>query len=153
MTRIDFYVLQEGARLSRERLVCLLANKAYEQGQPLYIHASSPKEADTLDELLWTFRDISFLPHQRIRTGKEDTPGEGGAGVPILIGCGEAPLEAAKLMINLAHPPPPFIGQFERVIEVVGQAPDLRQQARERYRRYQTCGYSLNTHNLTTYHE
>lgn len=147
MTRIDFYVLEEGARLARDRLVCLLANKAYEQGQALYIHASSPGEANALDELLWTFRDTSFLPHQQIRDEgySQDTP--------ILIGYGETSPETTKLMINLAHPPPPFLSQFERIIEVVGQAPDIRQQARKRYRYYQTQGYSLNTHNITSYHE
>jgi|SRR5919106_3499477 DNA polymerase-3 subunit chi len=146
MTRIDFYVLQEGARLTREHLVCLLAHKAYDQGQSLYIHASSREEVNTLDELLWTFRDISFLPHQRIDEGLSPD-------APIVIGCGEAPPETTKLMINLAHPPPPFVSQIDRIIEVVSQAPDIRQQARERYRYYQAQGYSLNTHAITSYHE
>ncbi len=55
MIRIDFYVLQAGAHLDRERLVCRLANKAFEQGQPLYIHAAASEEAERLDDLLWTF--------------------------------------------------------------------------------------------------
>lgn len=146
MIRIDFYVLQAGARLDRERLVCLLANKAFEQGQPLYIHAAASEEVDKLDDLLWTFRDISFLPHQLLHEGY--TPA-----IPIFIGCDDAPPEAMKLMINLAHPAPSFIDRFERVIEVVDHEPDRRQQARERYRHYQNYGYSINTHNITSYHE
>jgi DNA polymerase III subunit chi len=101
MIRIDFYVLQAGARLDRERLICRLANKAFEQGQPLYIHAAASEEAERLDDLLWTFRDISFLPHQLLHEGY--TPD-----IPIFIGCGDAPPGAMKLMINLAHPAPPF---------------------------------------------
>jgi DNA polymerase-3 subunit chi len=146
MIRIDFYVLQAGAHLDRERLVCRLADKAFEQGQPLYIHAAASEEAERLDDLLWTFRDISFLPHQLLHEGY--TPD-----IPIFIGCGDAPPGAMKLMINLAHPAPSFIDQFERVIEVVGHEPDRRQQARERYRHYQNRGYSINTHNITSYHE
>jgi DNA polymerase III subunit chi len=146
MTRIDFYVLQAGAQLDRERLVCRLANKAFEQGQPLYIHTAASEEAERLDDLLWTFRDISFLPHQLLREGY--TPD-----IPIFIGCGDAPPGAMKLMINLAHPAPSSIDGFERVIEIVGQEPDLRQQARERYRHYQNRGYSINTHTITSYHE
>jgi DNA polymerase-3 subunit chi len=146
MIRIDFYVLQAGAHLDRERLVCRLANKAFEQSQPLYIHAAASEEAERLDDLLWTFRDISFLPHQLLHEGY--TPD-----IPIFIGCGDTPPEAMKLMINLAHPAPSFIDRFERVIEVVGHEPDRRQQARERYRHYQNHGYSINTHNITSYHE
>jgi DNA polymerase-3 subunit chi len=146
MIRIDFYVLQAGAHLDRERLVCLLANKAFQQGQPLYIHTAASEEAERLDDLLWTFRDISFLPHQLLHEGY--TPD-----IPIFIGCGDAPPEAMKLMINLAHPAPPFIDQFERIIEVVGHEPERRQQARERYRHYQNRGCSINTHNITSYHE
>jgi DNA polymerase III subunit chi len=146
MIRIDFYVLQAGAHLDRERLVCRLANKAFEQGQPLYIHAAASEEAERLDDLLWTFRDISFLPHQLLHEGYIPD-------VPIFIGCGDAPPEAVKLMINLAHPAPSFLDRFERVIEVVGHEPDRRQQARERYRYYQNRDCSINTHNITFYHE
>src|ERR671924_172068 len=123
MIRIDFYVLQAGAHLDRDRLVCRLGDRAFEQGQPLYIHAATSEEAERLDDLLWTFRDISFLPHQLLREGY--TPD-----IPIFIGCGDAPLGAMKLMINLAPPAPSFIDRLERVIEVVGYEPDRRQQAR-----------------------
>ena len=32
----------------------------------VHIHAASRADAERLDELLWTFRDGSFVPHERI---------------------------------------------------------------------------------------
>jgi DNA polymerase-3 subunit chi len=145
MTQVDFYVLKEGARLNREHLVCVLASKAFMRDQRLYIHASTPHQVDMLDDLLWTFKDISFLPHQMLREGYT-------ADTPILIGCDEAPPEEIKLMINMAHSTPPFFSRFERMIEVVSQEPEIRQQARQRYRYYQDCGCPLNLHEITSFH-
>ena len=141
MTQVDFYVLQEGNRLNRERLACVLAEKAYTKGQRLYIHAGSESQAGLLDELLWTFKDISFLPHAI------SIAPEGGI-TPILIGWEGAPPEAFRLMINLAHPIPDFFGRFERVIEIVDQDPDARRLSRERYRDYQGRGCVLHTHDI-----
>jgi DNA polymerase-3 subunit chi len=141
MTQVDFYVLQEGNRLNRERLACVLAEKAFTKGQRLYIHASSESQAGVLDELLWTFKDISFLPHSinSVPDGEE---------TPILIGWEAAPPEAFPVMINLAHPFPDFLDRFERVIEVVDQDPETRRLARERYRDYQDRGCELIKHDI-----
>jgi len=141
MTQVDFYVLQEGSRMNCERLVCVLTEKAFAKGQHLYIHAASESQAGLLDEMLWTFKDISFLPH-----ALNPSPDEGN--LPILIGWAEAPPETFPLMINLAHPSPDFVDRFERVIEVVDPDPETRRLARERYRDYQSRGCTLQTHEI-----
>lgn len=144
MTRVDFYVLGAGATLDRERLVCRIAGKALSQGQRLHIHAASQRQADTIDELLWTFKDVSFLPHQQVREVYDPE-------TPISIGCEGLPPGRAEVMINMAHPVPDFVSRYERVIEVVDQNPETRQRARERYRRYQDLGYPLDTHDITSF--
>ncbi len=144
--RVDFYVLAAGARLTRERLICRLAAKAYAHGQRVYIHAGTNEEAVLLDDLLWTFEDIGFLPHERAENGPDpDTP--------ILVGCAGTPPEAAPVLINhvlinTAHPVPDFAERFERVIEVVDQDAERLKRSRQRYRDYQARGYSPHKHDI-----
>ncbi len=62
MTQVDFYILKSDAG-NRHGFACRLADKVYEQGRRIYIHAGSQAEAELLDRLLWTFRENSFIPH------------------------------------------------------------------------------------------
>lgn len=147
MTRVDFYVLGANPGQSCEQVLCTLAGKAWRKGHRIYIHAPSADEARALDELLWTWRDISFLPHARV--GDPLAPES-----PILVGEGDsAPADAGDdVMINLAHPVPSFFSRFERVVEIVGGDDAARGKARERYRFYRDRGYTLNTHEVGTDH-
>ena len=147
MTRVDFYILGPNAGEGREQFLCTLAGKAWRKGHRVYIHTGSGDHAQNIDELLWTWRDISFLPHARVG---DPLAGE----TPILVGEGEsAPAESGDdVMINLAHPVPPFFSRFERVVEIVGGDAAARSAARERYRFYRDRGYTLNTHEVGTNH-
>ena len=51
-------------------------------------------------------------------------------------------------MINLDLEVPDFIGRFERVLEIVVQAPAIRDPLRESWKRYKHFGYELNRHEL-----
>ena len=62
MTKVDFYLLGEGAD-SRERIACRLAEKAWRLGNRVYVLAPDQAAAQALDELLWTFSQGSFVPH------------------------------------------------------------------------------------------
>lgn len=140
MTCVDFYVLEEGAGFTRDRVLCALVGKAFAQGQRVYIHAGSESEAEKLDALLWTFKDVSFLPHQRA----EATPDPE---TPILIGASAEP-RCGGLMINMSAAMPPGVGEFERVIEVVDADPDMRRASRERWRDYEAQGYATRIERL-----
>ncbi len=136
MTQIDFYILNDTAG---DRFVCKLAAKAWRQNHRIYIHTGSELQAKAIDDLLWTFRDISFVPHARV---DDDLQPE----TPILVGCGEPSPGFGEILINLAHPAPEFFTCYQRVLEVVDG--DGRQQARARYRYYQERGYSPSTHQI-----
>ena len=141
MTRVDFYVLGENVRGGVGATVCRLAAKAYEQGHRVFIAAASDEEATQLDTMLWTFRDVAFVPHAR---HVDAHPPE----APVLIGCGDPPGDHADVMINLSHPVPAVFSRFERVVEIVPNEPAGRDAARGRYRFYQERGYSLDSHKL-----
>ena len=141
MTRVDFYIVGPHNRSSVELVACRLTAKAFEQGQGVFLMVESDAAAERLDDLLWTFRDISFVPHQRL--GEERWPD-----TRIVVGAGEPPPTITEVMINLRHPVSPVFSRFDRVIEIVPSDPAHRDAGRARYRYYQERGYALNTRDL-----
>lgn len=143
MTRIDFYVLESDNPLARARTACRLAEKAYGQGLKIYIHTGSEAASRSLDDLLWTFRAGSFLPHALSSdlAREAELP-------PILIGHSPEPAGHSDVLINLAGSVPLFFGRFERVAEVIDQDQADLAQARERYKFYRERGYTLHSHRL-----
>lgn len=141
MTRVDFYVLPNADSAQRSLLACRLAEKAYSQGLKVYIHTSSDGESQQLDELLWTFRQGSFLPHAVHTEANAEPPA-------ILLGHAHEPFTHTDVLINLGTEIPLFFGRFARVAELVDQRPELLAQSRERFRFYRERGYDPNTHQL-----
>jgi DNA polymerase-3 subunit chi len=141
MTRVDFYILQDSRADARHELTCKLAEKAYKQGHKVYINTASNQQLKLLDELLWTFRDGSFLPHDCYHAGDTDDQ-------PILLGHAIEPDGPDDVLVNLADDIPAFFSRFNRVAELVGGDDTQRESARDRYRFYKDRGYTLNTHKL-----
>jgi DNA polymerase-3 subunit chi len=142
MARVDFYILNQAGQHSRQTFACRLAEKAYRLKNTVHIHAGSLGDAERLDELLWTFRDGSFVPHQRI-TSSADKPES-----PITIGCENEPVEPRDLLINLCDDIPSCAGTFARVAELVTSDDDCKQLSRKRFAAYRDQGHTLETHNV-----
>lgn len=141
MTRIDFYVLGNDGAQARRGLACKLVEKAYKLGHRVYVHTGSAEESARLDELLWTFRQGSFVPHG---VHPEDNAQE----TPVLIGHDIAPEEIHDVLVNLTGEVPPFFSRFQRVAELVDGGEESRRSGRERFRFYRDRGYELQTHEL-----
>jgi DNA polymerase-3 subunit chi len=142
MARIDFYILNQAGQHSRQTFACRLAEKAYSLNNSVHIHAASRDDAERLDELLWTFRDGSFVPHERI----SDTSRSPEA--PVTIGCDDETVEVRDLLINLSDEIPACAGGFPRVAELVTSDDDCKQLSRKRFATYRAQGHSLETHNV-----
>ncbi|ALP52436.1 hypothetical protein Tel_04355 [Candidatus Tenderia electrophaga] len=146
MTRIDFYIL-EAEHGNREQFACRIAEKAYRLGHGVYVHTSDARQAARLDELLWTFKQNSFIPH-----GIDGASPDPDAAV--LIGHnGDAETSAhaqgREVLINLDQQVPLFFSSFKRVAEVIDQHGDNKSSGRARYKFYRDRGYSLETHNIS----
>ncbi len=139
MERVDFYILAGSGRQAAEQFACRLCEKAYNQGNRIFIRAEDGAQTEALDELLWTFRSGSFLPHARVGADDEDTP--------IVLG-ERVPERALDLLVNLAGTLDGPWQNFSRLAEVVDQRPGAIQAARQRYRAYRGAGYELHYHNL-----
>ena len=139
MTRVGFYMVQAADLGQRLQVAARLADKAFQQGHRIFINAADEAQARTLDELLWSFRPASFLPHGLQGQEHSDT---------IAIGWGQEPLDHNDLLINLQLDIPPFFSRFQRVAEVVTQDPDSLQALRESWKFYKERGYQLEKHDL-----
>ena len=71
MTKVDFYVLGTSGDRARQHFACRLAEKAYRLDNTIHIRTIDQRAAEQLDELLWTFRDGSFVPHELSVGGSE----------------------------------------------------------------------------------
>jgi len=135
--RVDFYLLKEQKPEARYHFACRLIEKAYKNGHQIFINTSTQHEANALDDLLWTFKDESFLPHCIAGEGAE---------APIEIAFNSEPGESDDVLINLAENIPEFFKNFKRVIEIVPGDKEFKSKAREHYRYYKEQGCELNTH-------
>ena len=142
MSRVDFYILAQADERARHLLACKLAEKAWRLDNTVYIHTRDRSDAESLDELLWTFRDGSFVPHGL--AGNRD----GTEASPVIIGCSTDGVESRDLLINLCDEVPPFAEGFPRVAELVTSDASSRQMSRKRYATYRDHGHELNTHKL-----
>lgn len=139
--RVDFYLLADNQPDALWLVACRLIEKAYSRGHRVYIHCESQKDALLLDELLWTFRDDSFIPHNLQGEGPEPPP-------PVQIGFGKEPRGFNDILLNLASEIPSFHARFKRIIELVSNIEEEKEQSRIHYKEYRNKGYELNTHHL-----
>jgi DNA polymerase-3 subunit chi len=139
--RVDFYVLSASGAGARLNFTCRLTEKAYKLDTKVHAHVAGTAQARQLDELLWTFRQGSFIPHEI--TGKSaEQP------TPVTIGHASEVTLSGDLLINLAEIIPPFFDQFTRVAEIIDSSLESKQCGRERFSFYRDNGYEIKTHNL-----
>ena len=139
MTRVGFYVVKAADQSQRLQVAVRLADKAFQRGHNIYINASDEDQARCLDDLLWTYRPSSFLPHGLHGEQQSDT---------IAIGWGQEPQGHNDLLINLQLEIPEFFSRFRRVAEVVTQDPASLQALRRSWTFYKGRGYQLEKHDL-----
>lgn len=139
MGRIDFYILPTAEPRAAELFTCRLVEKAFAQDHRIYVRTRDRPQAELMDELLWTFRQGSFLPHAVVDAAEDE---------PILLGEGLPNEVRHDLLINLGDELPPQWKAYRRLAEVIDQRPERLEQARRRFRSYRECGYRPHYHRL-----
>jgi DNA polymerase-3 subunit chi len=143
MPKIDFYILPEENANSHLLFICRLIEKAYRQRHRIYIHTENKTDAHKLDEMLWTYRDDSFLPHNLYGEGPDPAP-------PIQIGINAVPEQHRDILLNFSQQIPACHAQFARLLEIIPHETMAQAAGRERYRFYREQGFEINTHKLQT---
>ena len=115
---------------------CKLAKKAYEGGRKLVVYAPTPALADEFDRTLWTFSQLSFVPHVKASHALA-------AETPIVIAHDDIGLAHHEALLNLGDEPPSFFSRFAALREVVLADDEDRIRARERARFYKSRGFDV----------
>lgn len=142
MSRVDFYLLPPAGPQARLLFACRLLEKVYQQEQAVYVHLENAEKARFFDELLWTYRDASFLPHHL----SEDKPS---LSSPIQLGYSAEPQTQARILLNLHTTIPTFHTHFERILEILPEEADfiVRMEAARVF--YKENGYTIHSHRIT----
>lgn len=141
MSRADFYLIAKPRFLTEPlRLVCELARKANDAGLQTLVLARDQAQAEELDELLWSFDDDAYIPHQ---IAGEDADEEEAL---VLIAVPGSTAPSRPLVINLRDDP--YLGACDRVLEVVPADPAAREPLRERWRQYKALDFILNKYDM-----
>lgn len=139
--RADFYVISKPRFIDDPLLlVCILAQRCYDSGSPTLILARDEEQAEALDDLLWSFRDDVYLPHQIAGRDEEDEV------TPLLIAAPDVDPADRPMIINLRDAA--FFGQCERVLEVVPADDSAREPLRERWRAYRDRQFEMHKHDM-----
>lgn len=139
--RVDFYLLASDQEQARWNIACRLLEKAYLKGHKVYVLCNNQQDAELIDELLWTFKEDSFIPHNLQGEGPEPPP-------PIHIGYDKEPRGFNDILLNLTPSIPTFYKKFRRIIELVSTMETEKEQSRANYREYKAQGCTLQTHHI-----
>jgi DNA polymerase-3 subunit chi len=140
--RVDFYVLDEASTSARLKLACKLAEKAYLTSQTTLVWHTDPEELRAFDEMLWTFNDGSFVPHEMLSsTGALPE-------APVALSAGTPPSQNVDIIINLAPDVPPCLAQTRRIAEIIDGEDSRRRAGRARFKAYRELGLQPTSHNI-----
>lgn len=167
--RVDFYILKSAAAKPRLTFACRLIEKAYLRDLRVLVVNDTLTDARTLDELLWTFGEHSFVPHTLCADGNSPDPA---APVQLTVlpappadgspADSRAPADSrppdafiapntpnrpcADLLVNLSAGLPEHWELYPRVAEIVDADEQRRRLGRERFKAYRDRKVALETH-------
>lgn len=126
-TRVQFYHNAEQPLA----LACEFAARAYADGRRVALRVADAAAARELDERLWNFDQLAFVPH--VMAGNALA-----AETPVVIAeAGKAvDWPHTELLFNLADDVPPDFERFRLLVEIVGQSEAQKLPARSRWMHY-----------------
>jgi DNA polymerase III subunit chi len=143
--RVDFYVLKSSTAKQRWTFACRLTEKAYLRDLKVVLLSESAADAEVLDELLWTFNERAFVPHE-LRRVATSAPASGSA--PVQLTPDLDSIEAADLLVNLSDRLPAGLERFTRIAEIMDGDAERRIKGRERFKAYREMKLPVETHQL-----
>ena len=147
MPEVDFYILGEDSDIARLRSACTLIEQAFLGGERVLVWLENAAANTAFDNLLWTFGDRSFVPHEPLGTDPRAVE------APVqLCATDTLPVTAYDAgfttLFVLRSVPSADALRFPRVVEVVDAEPSRRAAGRERFKFYREHGAAPKHHEL-----
>lgn len=141
MPRVDFH----HDAPDKLRHACALVAQWHADGQRVWIHCADDALAAQVDRMLWTFEQLSFVPHARDGQPLADAS-------PVRIGRDPSRAPADSILLNLSTHVPEGFEQRQHIVEIVSQDLADRETARARFMRYRQSGFEMHTQQATAGH-
>ena len=143
MPTIQFHVMTDSQPDAHLRHACRIAEEAVASGQRVFVRVADAAQLKRMDELLWTFGDRSFLPHEIANTQNYVPTNEH---VRVLIGADAA--LTTDMVINLGIDAPNEFESLKQIIELVPADDERKRLARQRFKHYRDAGIEPTTQNV-----
>ena len=140
--RVDFYVLKSSTAKQRWTFACRLTEKAYLLDLKVVLLSETAAESEVMDEMLWTFIERSFVPHD-IHSGPS-----GGDPTQVMLTPDPDAIDSADLLVNLSGRLPSRWERFSRIAEIIDADDERRRLGRERFKAYRELKVAVETHQL-----
>ena len=137
MTSIDFYF----NAADRFEVACRLAGKAVAQKKRMVLYAPGADLAQRIDQMLWTWQALSFVPHCLANDAIA-------AETPVVIASDADSAPDCDVLVNLSTQCPEFFARYPRLLEIVSRDEEDRKAGRARYAWYRERGYAIRNHDL-----
>lgn len=123
---------------------CRLLRKAWGSGARVVVTAE-PETLTRLDQMLWTFSALEFVPHCRLTAAPATV-----AATPVVLAGSLQACPHHDVLVNLGPQVPEGFERFERFIELVTLDDEDRAAARIRWKHYTDRGYAMKRHDLAS---
>lgn len=134
MTEVLFYHLE---RAPLERVLPELLERTLQRGWRAVVQAASEEWLESLDTLLWTYRDASFLPHGTAKEGRAERQ-------PIFLTTSEANPNGAQIRFFVEGADSDELGSYSRAVHLFdGRDPEAVQRAREQWSAAKAAGHEV----------
>jgi DNA polymerase III subunit chi len=120
---------------------CRLLRKAYRSGARVAVHGE-PALLDRLDQALWTFEQLEFVPHVVLPRDAGDAHRLSMTPIVLVKGAATAPA-GCRIGVSLAGHPVDDVAAYDRLIAIVGLDPEHREAGRQRWREYERAGHAV----------
>jgi DNA polymerase-3 subunit chi len=132
---VTFYDVQPDARIRR---IATLVNAAWERGKRLVVTCADVSEAEELDQLIWTFDEAAFIPHEVVAVG--EPPKDPDARVVLVTG--EHDPIGADILLQAAPVSREFAQRYAYVIDLVDhRSQEALDASRGRYKAWAQDGF------------
>lgn len=133
-TEVLFYHLE---RSPLERVLPGLLEKTLERGWRAVVQGGSQERIETLDSILWTYREDSFLPHGTARDDHSDAQ-------PVYLTCDNETPNGASVRFFVDGAESSDLGGYERVVFLFdGQDETAVAKAREQWTSAKDAGHAV----------
>jgi DNA polymerase-3 subunit chi len=127
MNKVTEVIFVEVTASRMEIRACEIAEHTYAQGDSLQIIALDEEQAARLDDLLWTYKPDTFVPHGRWKSM------DNGSDQPVVITTRKEPVPGIASLLTMDYCPIEMVQQFSKVIHVVVVDNQERLEASRRY--------------------